>query len=60
LRGQAADRWLARLREDAAIAEAARIIQSVTGAVATGRLGLWLGPDADGPPMLSSSRLAAA
>lgn len=42
LRGPLAERWLARLREDAAAAEAARIIQSVTGAVATGRLGLWL------------------
>lgn len=60
LRGQAADRWLARLREDAALAEAARIIQSVTGAVATGRLGLWLGPTTEGGLVMTSPRLAAA
>jgi hypothetical protein len=59
LRGQAADRWLARLREDAALAEAARIIQSVTGAVATGRLGLWLTPATEGGMVMSPHRLAA-
>jgi len=44
LRGRLAGSWLARLHEDAAAAEAARIVQSFTGAGATGRLGFWLNP----------------
>mmetsp|Transcript_26298 Transcript_26298/g.76385 ORF Transcript_26298/g.76385 Transcript_26298/m.76385 type:complete len:202 (+) Transcript_26298:45-650(+) len=43
-----AKHWLSRQREDAQAAEAARIIQSVTGAVATGRLGPWI---AEAPPV---------
>jgi len=42
LRGELVQRWLLRLNEDAAAAEAARIVQSLTGAATTGRLGLWL------------------